>query len=337
VRSLLVASLLLLPAAAQAQGSSAHAIVNGAPEDGIPGAVGIGAELFGVGFIVCTGTLITPRLVLTAGHCGDDYPIETIVQVGRAFVGSDAESSVHRLSFSDFHLHPDYMELGTPEGGDRGRNDLSVLVLAEDAPDDVEPHWFNRRELTEEDHGSEVLSVGYGQDENGDGGRKRSAPLLVGFLDDLFILSNNASNPNNANICSGDSGGPMFWQADDGRYHVWGVHSWGDQNCTQLSGSTRPDLFLEWLDGVVDEVHGTSDVCLINGWADDGVCDEFCDPIDPDCVIDEGDDDDSAGTGEDDGVGGDDDGGRGCGGCATGGSSSLLLGLPLLGWRRQRG
>jgi|GEM_PF-1051982 len=311
-------------------GSDTQPIINGRLEEGFPGAVAIGASIGPFTFAACTGTLITPRIVLTAGHCGDDYPIETIVQLGRAFVGRSAEEAEHALEFSDFRLHPEYAELGTPEGGNRGRNDLSVLILAEDAPAEIEPHWVNRRELGQDDRDTEVVSVGYGADENGESGTKKSATLLVGNFDDVFILSNNASNPNNANICSGDSGGPMFWEAPDGRWHVWGVHSWGDQNCATLSGSTRPDLYLDWLMPIVNEVHGSDDVCAINGWADDGVCDAFCDPVDPDCDV--ADDDDSVGDDDDDDDD-DDDGGSAGAGC-DGGGAALLLFLPL-GLRRR--
>ena len=50
------------------------------------------------------------------------------------------------------------------------------------------------------------------------------------------------------------------------------VHSWGDENCTMTSGSTRTDLVHDWILETVVSVHGTTDFCDINGYYDDDEC-----------------------------------------------------------------
>jgi secreted trypsin-like serine protease len=261
---------------------SARPIVNGELEDEFPAAVGLGA----FNFTACSGSLITPRLVLTAAHCGADIPLELVVQAGSAYFGSSPATSFEEIGFVNMTVHPDYEELESGVmGGSLGANDMAILELAYDA--ETEPIWFNTETLNREFVGSEVTSVGFGitSDEDDAQSTKRSAVLTVADLDKMFIFSNNATNENAANICSGDSGGPQYWWDEDNeRYLQLSVHSWGDSNCIVQSGSTRTDVTSEWILGVVEDVHGTTDVCEINGQYGDNVCDAFCDDVDPDCV-----------------------------------------------------
>ena len=66
-----------------------------------------------------------------------------------------------------------------------------------------------------------------------------------------------------------------------------GVHSWGDVNCRYESGSTRVDVAWDFIMEQVEAVHGSTDLCEINGRYEDGTCDAWCDAVDPDCVTDE--------------------------------------------------
>jgi hypothetical protein len=141
--------------------------------------------------------------------------------------------------------------------------------------------------MKKKDIGAKVLSVGFGiTDVSGAGsGVKRSAMLTIDRYDNMFIHSDSATNENNANICSGDSGGPQYaFDEETGLWEQWAVHSWGDSNCVATSGSTRTDVIADWLLEQIEEVHGTRDRCEINDRYDDGVCDTFCDTLDPDCV-----------------------------------------------------
>ena len=54
--------------------------------------------------------------------------------------------------------------------------------------------------------------------------------------------------------CNGDSGGPMFKQADDGSYHQSGVVSWGASQCgaANLPGVyARVSFLKDWIGGVI--------------------------------------------------------------------------------------
>lgn len=275
-----------------------YPIINGQTESGFPSTVAIGADFNGP-FATCTGNLITPRVILTAAHCGADLPMDLVVLYGLAFFGSDVQTATAAINFENMEIHPEYSELSSSWGGDLGENDFALLTLAEDAPE--EPTLFRIDPLTDNELDSMMTSVGFGiTDPNAQSsGVKYSAELTLDEYQEMFLISYSGTNPNNSQICSGDSGGPMFhYNEEIGQYVQWAVHSWGDQDCSQMSGSTRTDLVQEWVLDYVEDVHGTRDLCEANGWYANNRCDDFCAEVDPDCSLtDEGVDEDSAKSG----------------------------------------
>jgi hypothetical protein len=350
---LLVISCLLAAAAAGCEEGergyvavqTGRGIVNGQIEEGFPSTVALGTEMGGPS-AMCSGNLVTPRVIISAAHCGDGIPITLIQSMGVAFFGTDVTAAEAAIGFDNLVIHPDYVPLDSA-AGELGQFDLSVFVLQEDAP--AEPTWFRRDPIVDAELAGEVKSVGYGitgPDAN-DSGIKRSATLILADYDENFLISKNNYNPNEANICSGDSGGPQFFSRD-GFWVQGAVHSWGDQDCAIESGSTRVDIAAEWILDQIEAVHGTRDVCEINGWYGDGLCHPFCDLPDPDCQsadVDAGPDagPEDGGPLDDGGASVDANGGCGCAvvaGRASGAGSLLALvlfaGLALLR-RRPRG
>ena len=265
-------------------------IVNGQLEPDFPATVGLGAELGQYTFSACTGTLITPRIILSAAHCGGDLPPDLIVQAGKAFFGPSVYEADAVVGFTDIVVHPNYDELESGWGGSLGSNDFSLLVLAEDAP--VQPVLYWTEPLDETWIGTPIKSVGFGITGGGqdDSGTKRSADLVISDLQEQFVIADNVDNPDNANICSGDSGGSqLYFNEEWGEWVQIAVHSWGDENCTMTSGSTRTDLVHDWILETVVSVHGTTDFCDINGYYDDDECTTIsvCQEVDPACLVEE--------------------------------------------------
>ena len=259
-------------------------LVNADTEDGFEFTVALGADIGGQTFSACTGSLITPQVVLTAAHCGSDLPMELVVSLGKAFFGPRIDAA-ETVGFAEGIFHPDYVELQNGVGGTLGRNDIALLVL-EEPVDWVEPVWFAEDAIDDLAIGATVTSIGFGvSSAAGTGsGIKRSAELTVDRIDETFVYSNSATNGNSANVCSGDSGGPqVYWDGE--RWTQWAVHSWADQSCVAQSGSTRVDAISPWIMDQLEDVHGTRDRCEMWGLYGDGICDADCDAEDIDCAV----------------------------------------------------
>jgi len=71
----------------------------------------------------------------------------------------------------------------------------------------------------------------------------------------LRVSQNQATSDGGS--CYGDSGGPVFWQDDNGDLILVGITSWGDAQCVSASFNYRTDIpeTLDFIDGVVDSTN----------------------------------------------------------------------------------
>jgi MYXO-CTERM domain-containing protein len=227
------------------------------------------------GASLCSGTLIAPKVVLTAGHCtyGKDY--------GSIYVlfGANIQNAQSR-SVSEGWRHPGYSHVVPPP------NDISLLRLSQDAPGGVAPipHLPASLGLTQADVHAAVEFSGFGQTEYGQIGTK----LHVSNNLELVCSTGGGCNyygtvpqfsicydENPGGPCSGDSGGPAFITRG-GQEYVAGVTSWGDQNCVQLGCSTQVDAFesdlIEFIGGVQGSACTADAQCLPGLLCVDNIC-----------------------------------------------------------------
>jgi V8-like Glu-specific endopeptidase len=206
MRSIVSAAVIL---AALIAASPAAAITNGSPDgDGHPNVAGLvnDTQYSDGTWIYCSGTLISPTVVLTAAHCNDDGA-RTSVTFDSAYVDGD------KTYAGRFHSDPLY---GGPTSD---YHDIAVIVL-DQAVKGIAPAKLPKAgSLSSLSKDQTFTSVGYGAHEvtNGPGGhqylyddvRGVATGTLNSINKTLLRISMNPST-GNGGTCYGDSGGPNF-------------------------------------------------------------------------------------------------------------------------------
>ena len=209
----------------------------------------------------CSGTLLSPTVLLTAGHCASNYPDEPFSGM-RVFTESDVENGDNSYPYAgnnsieavEWYAHPDY-ESEDPFY----THDVGIVIL--EGPGVVLDEYGTLPELDQFDNlpmpsgkrdKTRFTSVGYGQqiiftDEaqwemQSDRIRMVAYPFLkqlnvTGITGDYSLwLSNNHST---GGTCYGDSGGPNFLGDTN---IVAGVTSFGmNETCSGSGGVFRTD------------------------------------------------------------------------------------------------
>jgi len=220
-KSVVAVSVAILACAAA---PPAGAITFGQPDNGAHPNVGaLIANTRGTGELrpFCSGTLISPTVVVTAGHCTDALAGLGIAEHDVWVTFSDDARSTNAsrvLLRGTWHTDPNYGYSG--QGGRSDPHELGVVVLDAAVSGRTAATLPRRNELSGTSlKGSRYIAVGYGQlrlDKTG--GPNNLLPSGVRYWAEQGFLSLQKAwlqldmNPSTGSggTCFGDSGGPHF-------------------------------------------------------------------------------------------------------------------------------
>jgi secreted trypsin-like serine protease len=221
----------------------AGAITDGEPDgNDHPMVAAIVGEFDGVKDWFCSGTLISPTVVLTAGHCTDFLASEGLEDVWVTF--APVFSKRAKLLHGSYVTHPQY-------SGNNLSNDVAVILLdkaVKMAPATLAPLGFlDARKADGSLASTPIKNVGYGctADNTGgpptftcDGVRRVSFSPVSGLTQTQLVLNMNNNATGGGGTCGGDSGGPHFFGNST---LIVSITSWGDTNCISLDQTARID------------------------------------------------------------------------------------------------
>jgi hypothetical protein len=255
----------------------AAAITWGEPDDG--GHPNVGAmvvELPDIGWVqACSGTLISPHVFLTAGHC-TDFAEALVTPEGRHVRVNFAE---YALDFSDTDTwraveavitHPQY-------GGPRSDpHDVGILILDLEAePLDIEPAQLpplgllddlkKNKQLRQGANGTDFAVVGYGAGLDwpppetivSDNPERQVAESGYRSLLPAWLQMSQNQATGDGGTGYGDSGGPAFWiDPENGDEILVGITSWGDPQLVSTAFDYRTDIpqTLDFVDAVLEDL-----------------------------------------------------------------------------------
>nr|AHZ01187.1 serine protease [Arenicola cristata] len=257
--AVVIISALLVESQAQFQ-LGRHRIIGGEDVDP-PGKYPWQVSLTLLGQHNCGGSLITPQHVLTAAHCVEGFGALTRIRVGQHDrSGNMGDPRIHDPD--SWVIHEEWG--GINSGADGYPNDIAIIKLSE--PVDMTNEYVDiipLAEGAEEDYeGRTCVITGWGLTEDlviPD--ILQEAPVQVhtqefcrewwegdagGTVLDSHVC---VSEPGERGACSGDSGGPLMCETENG-WELLGITSWGHSLCNTNYPSVygRVPYFRQWVE-----------------------------------------------------------------------------------------
>lgn len=199
----------------------------------------------------CTGTVVAPNVVLTAGHCATDEATGAVVPAADYTVVAGAHdlsvaSAGQQLAVKQVIRHPSY----ALNAGGAPIDDVALLILATSTSSPAIA-LAGSADAALTAPGTVAAMAGWGLTD----GSASTPPAQLSqaaanvesdatcraswrrLYDPATMLCTHDDAAGATSTCSGDSGGPLAVQRADGTWVEIGVTSWGDAACSPTSPS----------------------------------------------------------------------------------------------------
>jgi hypothetical protein len=245
MRRFLLAPILTVALLLGAMVAPVGAITGGQPDgDNHPQV----ALLLAPGLTFCSGALIAPQTILTAGHCTDGWDGLEVDEILVSFAAqAEVDADWMPVDPTEWHVasswvtHPGYVSAEWPFTYDYGLLYLDAPILGVDYADLAPIGTLDPIVNAKGQTSARFEDVGYGIQGTIVGGgtptraitweRKisvqRYAPgngSTSGIFHETWFILNNAPSPNHGGACGGDSGSPVFAAGTD---DIVAVHTGG--------------------------------------------------------------------------------------------------------------
>ncbi len=209
---------------------------------------------------ICTGTLISKRLVLTAAHCLDSS-LKKIKSVAVVFANDVSKATEDQILFGvQAALHPEFKKvfLGMQTGS---WHDIALIRLNKDAPSDFKFASVATTNFSDQlSQSTKIIQAGFGRTtaensvaQNSEANDEKMGVLrlvenieIVGLAPDRKEI---LLKEDNKGSCKGDSGGPAFVRTSGNKLVQIGVNSRGTnpRNCLEVGVYTLVEAHTEWI------------------------------------------------------------------------------------------
>ncbi len=190
------------------------------------------------GQALCTGSILSHNLILTAAHCVDQNPIKVHIVFANNVKQAHEE---HIRTVTGIYQNPYWKRPNTVKQGD-----LAILQFEGELPAGFTPVQLVNKDYKVEE-GDSVLFMGYGVTNGtshaGAGLLRMTKTTVLGMQSPTEVITNGRET----SVCFGDSGGPAFVYVKN-NFIQWGVASSVlNQTCNEASIHTAVMEYDSWI------------------------------------------------------------------------------------------